>query len=612
MQNFARFMKELRPYWRVLAIVVVLTLLTASLSFPPPLILGYLIDSLSDKAVRAHLQVPLLNVFVLYVALATAGSFIGYWLTYAVTYLGQRFKYDMRRKLYAHIQTLSLGYFEKASTGKLMSNITNDVASLDQLIGGSFVTVLQDVTMLVGAVCFLTFLNWRLALIALAVYPFYVLNYLAFIGRIKSTSEEVREQREVLYGDLQEKLAGVQVVRSYARERAEVRFFVGETRNLLGLNIRMTALSTALVGLSEFIASGCGTAILLWYGGALVMQGKMTAGSLIAFYGYMSGYIFQPTQRLIQLNDQLARVNTALWRVFSTLDTKPSVTDKPGAVALPTVRGDVRYEDIWFGYETDTPVIKGVSLDVKAGQMIALVGQSGSGKTTMINLLQRHYDVQEGRITIDGHDLRDVDLKSLRRQVGVVIQETLLFNTTIRENIRYGKLDATDQEVEEAARAANIGHVIEALPGGYDTKIGEDGTKLSGGEKQRIAIARAILSDPRILILDEATSSLDSETEALIQDALDHLMTGRTSFVIAHRLSTIVKADKIVVMEKGHILEAGSHSDLLAQDGTYASLYNQQFKVALEGHADSHPSVIVSAAPVSTAVTSPVSSDQTL
>jgi ATP-binding cassette subfamily B protein len=587
MQNFVRFLKELRSYWRVMGIVVVLTLFTSALAIPPPLILRYLTDSLSDKAVRANLHVPLIRVFLLYVAIATASSFVGYWLTYTITYLGQRFKYDMRRKLYAHIQSLSLGFFEKASTGKLMSNITNDVASLDQLIGGSFVTVLQDVVTLIAVMGGLLYLNWKLALVALAVYPLYVLNYQAFIGRIKSTSHEVREQREVLYGDLQEKLAGVQVVRSYARERAEVRHFVGETRNLLGLNVRMTALSTALVGLSEFIASGCGTALMLWYGGRLVIQGEMSAGSLIAFYGYMGGYVYQPTQRLIQLNDQIARVNTALWRIFANLDTKPNVEDKPDAIVLPTMRGDVRYEHIWFGYDADQPVLKGIDLDVKAGQMIALVGQSGSGKTTMINLLQRHYDVQEGRITVDGHDVRDLQLKSLRRQVGVVIQETLLFNTTIRENIRYGKLDATDQEVEEAAHAANIAHVIEALPRGYETKIGEDGTKLSGGEKQRIAIARAILSDPRILILDEATSSLDSETEALIQEALDRLMTGRTSFVIAHRLSTIVKADKIVVMEKGHILEAGSHQELLAQNGNYAGLYNQQFKVALEGHADS-------------------------
>ena len=242
----------------------------------------------------------------------------------------------------------------------------------------------------------------------------------------------------------------------------------------------------------------------------------------------------------------------------------------------------MRYDNVWFEYEPGQPVIKGVNLDVRAGQMIAFVGQSGSGKTTMVNLLQRHYDVTGGRITVDGYDLRDVQLKSLRQQVGIVIQETILFNTTVRENIRYGKLDATDAEIEKAARAANIAHVIEALPRGYDTKIGEDGIKLSGGEKQRIAIARALLSDPRILILDEATSALDSETEALIQEALDRLMAGRTSFVVAHRLSTIVKADKIVVMEKGVIQEMGSHAELLAHGGIYACLYNQQFKAALE------------------------------
>jgi len=587
MQNFVRFIKELHGYGRVMALVAVLTILTSALSLPPPMVLRYLIDHLSDTPFAHTHRVNLFGVFMVTVGIACGSSLVGYWLTYTITYLGQRFKYDMRRKLYVHIQSLSLGFFEKSQTGKLMSNITNDVASLDQLIGGGFVTVLQDTVTLVGVLGFLFFLNWKLALVALSVFPIYIANYLLFIRRIKQTSHEVREQREVIYGDLQEKLAGVQVVKSYAKERYEVRQFVGETRNLLGLNVRSSVLSTALWTLAEFIGSGLGMALLLWYGGRLVIRGEMSPGSLIAFYGYIGGYLYGPMLRMIQLNEQIARTNTALWRIFTTLDTKPNVSDKPEAVALPEVAGDVRFENVVFSYEPDNPVIKNVSLDVKAGQMIALVGQSGSGKTTMINLLQRHYDVIDGRITIDGHDIRDIQLKSLRCQVGVVIQETLLFNTTIRENIRYGKLEAADSEVEEAARAANIAHVIEALPRGYDTKIGEDGTKLSGGEKQRIAIARAILSDPKILILDEATSSLDSETETLIQEALDRLMSGRTSFIIAHRLSTIVKADKIVVMEKGTIREAGSHSDLLAFDGIYAGLYNQQFKVALEGHADS-------------------------
>ncbi len=576
MGNFTRFIKELHAYWRTMTLIVALTILTAALSLPMPLIIQYLTDGL----LRNH-YVNLPGIFAAVVGLAIASAFFGYWLAVAITYLGQRFKYDMRRKLYAHMQTLSMGFFEKSQTGKLMSNITNDVATLDQLIGGNFVTVIQDMVTLVAVMVIMFYKSWSLSLIALTVYPVYILNYLMFIGRIKQTSHEAREHRDAMYGDLQEKLAGVLVVKSYAKERSEVRQFVGETRSILGLNVRLSAMSTALWTLAEFIGA-IGTALLLWYGGRLVITGVLSPGSLMAFYAFIGGYLYAPTLRLIQINDQIARTNAALWRIFYTLDTKPNVTDRANALPLPAIRGDVQYEDVWFEYEAGQPVIKGVNLDVRAGDLIAFVGSSGSGKTTMVNLLQRHYDVTGGCIRVDGQDIRDVELKSLRRQVGVVIQETILFNATIRENIRYGRLEATDEEISEAARAANIAHVIEALPKGYETKIGEDGIKLSGGEKQRIAIARAILSNPAILILDEATSSLDSETESLIQEALDRLMQGRTSFVVAHRLSTIVKADKIVVMEKGIIREAGSHADLLAQGGIYAGLYNQQFAVALE------------------------------
>jgi ATP-binding cassette subfamily B protein len=609
MQNFVRFLKEIRQYWRLMVLILFLTLCNAALSPWPPIFIKYMTDGFTDAAVRSHLPVMLarpvwdfhsfprfvdcpvsartylLIVFFGGVGLAAASAIIGFCLQYAITYLSQQFKYHMRHKLYSHMQSLSLGFFEKAQIGKLMSTITNDVGSLDQLIGGSFVTVLQDCVTLFGVVGWLFFQNWKLTLIALAVYPIYIINYLAFIGRIKRTSHDAREQRDVMYGDLQEKLAGVQVVKSYAKERFEVRQFVGETRSIMGLNVRLGTLSTALWTLAEFIGA-IGTALLLWYGGRLVIEGHLTPGSLMAFYGFIGGYLYGPTLRLIQINDQIARTNSALWRIFATLDTKPNVTDRPDAGPLPAIRGDVRYQGVWFEYEPDQPVIKGVDLNVKAGEMVAFVGQSGSGKTTMVNLLQRHYDVTGGAITIDGHDLRDVQLKSLRQQVGVVIQETILFNTSLRENIRYGRLEATDHEVEEAARAANIAHVIEALPNRYNTKIGEDGVKLSAGEKQRVAIARAILSDPKILILDEATSSLDSETESLIQEALDRLMANRTSFVIAHRLSTIVQADKIVVMEHGEIREAGSHAELLQLGGLYAALYNQQFAVALEEHAE--------------------------
>ena len=299
MQNFVRFIKELRAYWRVMALIALLTVMTSALSLPPPLLIRYLTDHLSDKAFQRHLPVHLAPVFGIWVGMAVGSAFFGYWLTYTITFLGQRFKLDMRRKLYAHMQTLSLGFFEKSQPGKLMSYITNDVSTLDQLISGSFVTVIQDGVTLLAVMVIIFFLNWSLALVALAVYPIYILNYLGFIGHIKQTSHDIREQRDEMYGDLQEKLAGVQVVKSYAKERYEVRQFVGQTRNLLGLNVRIGAMSTALWVIAEFIGSGLGTALLLWYGGHLVMAGKLSAGSLMAFYGYIGTYLYGPTLRLI-------------------------------------------------------------------------------------------------------------------------------------------------------------------------------------------------------------------------------------------------------------------------------------------------------------------------
>ncbi|MCC6729576.1 MAG: ABC transporter ATP-binding protein [Chthonomonadales bacterium] len=580
MRNLLRLLNEVRRYWRVLLLIGVLTLTTAGLGLPGPLIVKYLVDHLVD-----HKPFNVFLVFLALVGVAAAAGLVGFALTMCVTYLGQRFKYDMRRKLYAHMQTLSLGFFEKNQTGKLMSNITNDVATLDQLISGGFVTLISDLVTL-SAVLFIVFhMNWYLAAWSLAVFPLYVANYLLHIGRIKRAATEIREERDVMLGDLQEKLAGALVVKSYAKERFEVRQFVGQNRTLLGLNVHQGMMGTRLWTLAEFIGSGLGVAIIMYVGGRQVMQGDLTPGELIAFVSFITGYMYGPIVRLIQLNDQIARTNAALTRIFETLDTRPNIEDRPLAATLPPIEGAVRYDNVWFEYEPGQPVIKGVTLDVRPGQMVALVGQSGSGKTTMINLLSRHYDVTSGAVLVDGRDIRDVTLQSLRRQVGVVIQETILFNATILENIRYGRLEATEEEVREAAAAANIAHVIEALPRGYATRIGEEGIKLSGGEKQRIAIARAILSDPRILILDEATSALDSETETLIQEALERLMQRRTSFVIAHRLSTIVKADLIVVMDKGVVQEAGSHAALLAAGGVYAGLYHQQFKVALEAKA---------------------------
>jgi subfamily B ATP-binding cassette protein MsbA len=349
----------------------------------------------------------------------------------------------------------------------------------------------------------------------------------------------------------------------------------------MGLNVFQGQLGSGLWTIADALC-GIGRGLTLFFGGMYCLQGKMEAGTLVMFMLYSVNYVYGPIVRFLVVIDPIARAQAAMNRIFRTLDTPNLVADTADALPLPTVQGRVRFQDLWFEYEPGQPVIRGIDLEVQAGQMVALVGFSGSGKTTLVSLLLRHYDPTAGRILVDDIDLRSTQLLSYRRQVGVVAQESILFNTTLLENIRYGRLDATEEEVHAAAKAAAIHDSIVALADGYDTKIGEDGIKLSVGEKQRLAIARALLADPRILILDEATSSLDSQTEALLQTALDNLMAGRTSFVIAHRLSTIVKADLIVVLDKGQIIEKGSHHELLDLDGTYARLYREQFKVALE------------------------------
>jgi subfamily B ATP-binding cassette protein MsbA len=490
----------------------------------------------------------------------------------------------MRHKLYGHLQSLSQGFFEKSQTGKLVSTMVNDVGQVNQLITSGFVTVLQDGVTLAGVLFLIFRQDARLALLALSIYPLYVANYWITRNRLRDNAGKISELRGVILSDLQEKLAGVQVVKSYAQERAEVRNYTSLNRDNLDLNVNQSKMGTGLWARAEFL-SAIGTAIVLCVGGNAVINGAMRAGDLVAFLLLATVYLYAPTVRLIQMNDQIARTQAGLNRIFGLLDTRPLVEDDPHAPPLPPIRGRIRYERVWFAYEPEQFVLKDIDLTVEPGELIAFVGGSGSGKTTMISLLSRHYDATRGRVTVDGHDVREVNLHSLRRQIGVVLQESVLFHATVRENLRYGRLDATDQEIEEAARAANVHHVIEALPRGYDTNIGEEGVKLSVGEKQRMAIARALLADPRILVLDEATSSLDSETEALIQDALDTLMKGRTSFVIAHRLSTIVKADKIVVMEKGVIKEIGSHVELIEQGGIYARLYAEQFRAELEAVA---------------------------
>lgn len=581
MNILVRFLRELRPYLKTILLVAVLTVFNAIVSLQVPAIIGNLFNHLTA---RQPTSLPV--VFISLVGIAIVLGAAGYAVTVLVTYLGQRFMLDMRRKLYAHLQSLFQGFFEKAQTGKLVSTIVNDVGQVNVLITSGFVTLLQDGVTLAGVLFLIFYQDWRLSLLALSVYPIYIANYLISRKHLEDNAGKISELRGVIYSDLQEKLAGIQVVKTYARERAEIRSYTNLNHNNLNLNLKQSRMGTGLWVRAEFVGA-IGTAIILAVGGGAVIRGSMQAGDLVKFLILASVYLYAPTLRLIQMNDQLAQTRAGLNRIFELLDMPPAVVNDSSAPALPPIQGYISYEDVWFAYEPEQYVLKGISLQIEPGQRIAFVGGSGSGKTTMISLLSRHYDVTKGRITIDGCDVRDIEMYSLRRQIGVVLQESTLFHDTVLENLRYGRLDATEEEIKEAARAANIAHVIEALPGGYETRVGEEGIKFSVGEKQRLAIARALLADPRILVLDEATSSLDSETEALIQEALDRLMQGRTSFIIAHRLSTIVNADKIVVMDKGEIQEMGTHTELLAQRGIYASLYAEQFRVELRSFATS-------------------------
>jgi subfamily B ATP-binding cassette protein MsbA len=566
---------ELRPFRKLMLGSSFLVLLQSVFVFVPPMILGDIVNRLQRGQ-----AVDTVRYLIYIVVFSLAQGFLGYALGVTISKLGQSFLLNMREKMLGHMQSLPLAYFEKNQTGKLVSNVINDAGTINQLITGNLPTMLGDLMQLTLVTVILFRIDWVMALIAFSIAPLYIFNFRKTYPRLETTSQNIRGKRDAMYGQMQEKLTGINTVKGFGQERFEVRMFMGTTRELMGLNVQQGVLGGALWTIADALC-GIATGLLLWYGGQKCLRGEMEAGTLVLFLIYATGYVYGPIVRFLVVLDPIARSQAALNRIFRTMNVANAVDDLPGALPMRKIEGHVKFEDVWFEYEPNQPVLKGIELDVLPGQTIALVGFSGSGKTTMAALLLRHYDPTKGRITVDGQDLRDIQLKSYRSQVGVVAQESILFNTTLAENIRYARPDAARADVEAAARAANIHDRIVELPDGYDTKIGEDGITLSVGEKQRIAIARALLADPRILILDEATSSLDSQTEALLQAALDNLMRGRTSFVIAHRLSTIVDADQIVVLERGVVTQKGNHHELIQQEGLYSRLYREQFRVAL-------------------------------
>lgn len=496
---------------------------------------------------------------------------------------GQRVIFALRNDLYAHIQGLSLSFFHQNRSGSIVSRLTSDIGLAQNFIGNACTLLWMDALSVIGIVIWLFRLNPRMAAVSLAVLPLWVCSVRFFGTRIRKSSHAVQEGLSELSGQVQEKVAGATVVQAFAREKRETRLFHRMNRDLFDQQINTVRLQALNMTMSNVLTSVAPVTVVL-FGAREVLLGHMTPGMLITFWSTL-GMFYMPLQRLTDLAAVIANASAAIERIFDIFDTKPDIEDAPNATPLPArIEGRVELRNVTFGYDLDQPILKNLTLDIKPGEVVAFVGPSGAGKSTLVNLVPRFYDVTGGEIRVDGHNIADVTTKSLRNQIGMVLQDNILFTGTIKDNILYGRPGATDAEIIEAAQMANAHDFILSLPDGYETEIGERGTKLSGGQKQRLAITRAFLRDPRILILDEATSALDSESEQQIQSALNRLMVGRTTLSIAHRLSTIMHANLIVVMDKGKIVEKGTHEELLANRSLYYHLYMAQFSHAIAVH----------------------------
>jgi subfamily B ATP-binding cassette protein MsbA len=489
--------------------------------------------------------------------------------------IGLRIVADLRNKLYECIQRQSLSFFTGHPTGMLMSRITNDVLSVQSAASEAVTALVKDTFTLVCLVGVIFYMDWKLALLAMIVFPLTVYPIAWFGRKMRKVTTSTQITMGTLNSLLQETIAGTRIVKAFCMEKYESDRFGAENERLFKLNMKTVTINAISSPLMDFLG-GLGIAAVIFYGGYNVVQGYSTPGTFFSFIAALL-MLYEPVKRLTNVNNTINQGIAGADRIFSIIDRVPDIIDKTDAQALPPIQNSIDLQNVSFRYE-EKPVLKNVNLTIRAGEVVAFVGMSGGGKTTLVNLIPRFYDVSGGRVLIDGRDIRDVTLSSLRGQIAIVTQQTILFNDTVRNNIAYGDIRTTEEEIYSAAKAANAHDFIMRLPNGYDSNIGELGTKLSGGEKQRISIARAILKDAPILILDEATSSLDTEAEIEVQDALDNLMKGRTTLVIAHRLSTIRNADRIIALVNGEIVEEGNHDTLMARKGEYYRLYNLQFK----------------------------------
>jgi subfamily B ATP-binding cassette protein MsbA len=570
--NWRRLPGYLRPHWRqmVLAVLALLASSGAGLAFP--LVLVRLLESVTQTKnlwLLNGLALLLIGLFLIQAAFAAVQS-------YLLAYVGEHVVLDLRASLYNQLQRLSLDFYDKRRVGDVVSRLTSDVMQLRALLTTNLTTLLSQVLTLVGAIAIVLTLNASLTLFIVALLPVLIGVAALFGQRVQRASREVQDDLGAATTVAEEGLQGIRVVKSFGREDFETERYRDAAVRTFRASLRMAVFQSLFQALMMFLGFGS-VAAIVWYGGREVIAGRLNLATMTGFLLYGIA-IAGSLGGLAGLYGQLRAAIGGVERVFEILDSRPSVTDAPDAQDLPSVRGEISFENVSFGYDPASPVLREVNLTIRPGEILALVGPSGAGKSTIFNLIPRFYDPTTGAIRIDGWDLREVTQQSLHDQIGIVPQDTLLFGGTIRENILYGRLDATEEELIAAARAANAHEFIMRFPQQYDSVVGERGLTLSGGQRQRIAIARAILKDPRILLLDEATSSLDSESEASVQEALATLMRNRTTVIIAHRLSTVRVADRIAVLDGGRIVELGSHADLLAHGGLYAKLYLMQFR----------------------------------
>ena len=567
-----RCLGYLRPYWRMtlgayLALVGINTLALAIPQF---------IRWIVDRGIGGKDTQLLFGSVAALLGLTLIKGALTFWQGRWTEQASQNVAYDLRNAMHRKLAALSFSYHDRTETGQILSRAVQDVDRVRFVTGRAFLRLTDGIVLMLGSAAMLLWMNPQLALLALATLPFLAHRAFHLGRRLRPLSLAVQQQLAVLTTRLEQNLHGARVVKAFAQEDAEIARFDRENDRWFDLSVRASRLQAINTPLIDFIAN-VSTVIIIWYGGLLVMQGHLTLGELVSFTTYLA-QLALPVRRLGQIVPALAIAAAAGTRIFEILDAQSEVRDAPDAIPLPPARGLVRFENVSFAYFRRHRVLDDITFEAQPGQVIALLGMTGSGKSTIINLIPRFYDATEGRIAIDGYDIRSVTLNSLRDQIGIVLQETLLFATTIRENIAFGRPDAREEEIIQAARAAQAHDFIVETPNGYETLVGERGITLSGGQRQRVAIARALLKDPRILILDDATSSVDTETEQLIQKALERLMRGRTSFIIAQRLSTLRMADLILVLEKGRIAARGTHEELLRRSGLYAEIYQQQLR----------------------------------